>query len=305
MMDKSRAFLRTLGLPGGDLHSLPTSEATFPGGAQFGVEIPTVNTFAAAKALLRETQRLGVTVNRIDETLGAFRHTRAELLEYAALCRDSGAALTVSIGPRAAYDTSATRLSRQGAVIGYRLRGEEQLVRALEDAKRVCDLGIRGLLVYDEGLLWVLSEARKTGELPADTVLKASAHCGHGNGASFRLLEQEGVGGIVFSPLAQGLLTNRYLDGIPQDSRVARNGFLKKEALTPELLAKIGKLNGIASGRGQTLAEMAIAWLLARPGVTSALIGASRPAQIRDVVAGLSGAPLTPAELARIDAILA
>ena len=75
MMDKSRAFLRTLGLPGGDLHSLPTSEATFPGGAQFGVEIPTVNTFAAAKALLRETQRLGVTVNRIDETLGAFRHT--------------------------------------------------------------------------------------------------------------------------------------------------------------------------------------------------------------------------------------
>ena len=150
----------------------------------------------AAKALLRETQRLGVTVNRIDETLGAFRHTRAELLEYAALCRDSGAALTVSIGPRAAYDTSATRLSRQGAVIGYRLRGEEQLVRALEDAKRVCDLGIRGLLVYDEGLLWVLSEARKTGELPADTVLKASAHCGHGNGASFRLLEQCGADSI-------------------------------------------------------------------------------------------------------------
>ena len=181
MMDKSRAFLRTLGLPGGDLHSLPTSEATFPGGAQFGVEIPTVNTFAAAKALLRETQRLGVTVNR---------------LEYAALCRDSGAALTVSIGPRAAYDTSATRLSRQGAVIGYRLRGEEQLVRALEDAKRVCDLGIRGLLVYDEGLLWVLSEARKSGELPADTVLKASAHCGHGNGASFRLLEQCGADSI-------------------------------------------------------------------------------------------------------------
>ena len=190
MMDKSRAFLRTLGLPGGDLHSLPGSERTFPGGAQFGVEVPTVNTAAAARALLRESERLGVTVNRIDETLGAFRHTRAELLEYAALCRDSGVALTVSIGPRAAYDTSATRLSRQGAVIGYRLRGEEQLVRALEDAKRVCDLGIRGLLVYDEGLLWVLDEARRAGELPADTVFKASAHCGHGNGASFRLLER-------------------------------------------------------------------------------------------------------------------
>lgn len=196
MMEESRAFLRTLGLPGGDLHSLPASEAAFPGGAQFGLEIPTVNTAAAARALLREAQRLGITVNRIDETLGAFRHTRAELMEYAALCRDNGVALTVSIGPRAAYDTSATRLSRQGAVIGYRLRGEEQLVRALEDAKRVCDLGIRGLLVYDEGLLWVLNEARRAGELPADTVLKASAHCGHGNGASFRLLERCGADSI-------------------------------------------------------------------------------------------------------------
>ena len=114
MMDKSRAFLRTLGLPGGDLHSLPTSEATFPAERSSAWRSPTVNTFAAAKALLRETQRLGVTVNRIDETLGAFRHTRAELLEYAALCRDSGAALTVSIGPRAAYDTSATRLFAAG-----------------------------------------------------------------------------------------------------------------------------------------------------------------------------------------------
>ena len=166
MMEESRAFLRTLGLPGGDLHSLPASEATFPGGAQFGIEIPTVNTAAAARALLREAQRLGVTVNRIDETLGAFRHTRAELMEYAALCRDNGVALTVSIGPRAAYDTSATRLSRQGAVIGYRL------------------------------LLWVLHEARRAGELPTDTVLKASAHCGHGNGASFRLLEQCGADSI-------------------------------------------------------------------------------------------------------------
>ena len=183
MMDKSRAFLRTLGLPGGDLHALPTSEATFPGGAQFGVEIPTVNTFAAAKALLRETQRFGVTVNRIDETLGAFRHTRAELLEYAALCRDSGAALTVSIGPRAAYDTSATRLSRQGAVIGYRLRGEEQLVRALEDAKRVCDLGIRGCSYTTRGCSGCSARRGKPASCPrtrcsrrAPTAATATAH---------------------------------------------------------------------------------------------------------------------------------
>lgn len=196
MMEQSRAFLRRLGLAGGDLNDLPASNAVFPGGAHFGIEIPTVNTAAAARALLREAERLGVTINRIDETFGAFRHTRQELREYAAICRDSGIALTLSIGPRAAYDTSATRLSRQGAVIAYRLRGEEQLVRALEDAKRVCDLGIRGLLVYDEGLLWVLDEARRSGELPADVVFKVSAHCGHGNSASFRLLERCGADSI-------------------------------------------------------------------------------------------------------------
>ena len=119
------------------------------------------------------------------------------------------------------------------------------------------------------------------------------------------VLEENGVGLIAFSPLAQGLLTNRYLDGIPADSRVMRNGFLKKEALTPAVLAKVRKLNEIASGRGQTLAEMAIAWLLNRPGVTSALIGASRPEQIRDVVAGLAKLDFSEAELARIEAILA
>ena len=126
----------------------------------------------------------------------------------------------------------------------------------------------------------------------------------HETAGSFRLLEQEGVGGIVFSPLAQGLLTDRYLGGIPEDSRVARNGFLKKDSLTPELLAKIAKLNELAAARGETLAELAINWVLSRPGVTSALIGASRPAQIRDVVAGLAKGTLSAEEQAQIDAVL-
>lgn len=126
----------------------------------------------------------------------------------------------------------------------------------------------------------------------------------HETAGSFRLLEEEGIGGIVFSPLAQGLLTDRYLGGVPGDSRVARNGFLKKESLTPALLGKIAKLNGLAVSRGQTLAEMAIAWVLARPGVTSALIGASRPAQIRDVVAALAKPELSADELKQIDEIL-
>ena len=126
----------------------------------------------------------------------------------------------------------------------------------------------------------------------------------HERQGSFKLLEEQGVGGIVFSPLAQGLLTDRYLAGIPADSRASRNGFLKADSITEEVLAKIRNLNGVAKSRGQSLAEMAIAWLLNRPGVTSALIGASRPQQIRDVVAGLKNLEFSAVELGKIEMIL-
>ena len=126
----------------------------------------------------------------------------------------------------------------------------------------------------------------------------------HERQGSFKLLEEQGVGGIVFSPLARGLLTDRYLAGIPADSRASRNGFLKADSITEEVLAKIRNLNGVAKSRGQSLAEMAIAWLLNRPGVTSALIGASRPQQIRDVVAGLKNLEFSAEELGKIEMIL-
>ena len=113
-----------------------------------------------------------------------------------------------------------------------------------------------------------------------------------------------GSGFVAFSPLAQGLLTDRYLAGIPADSRASRNGFLKADSITEEVLAKIRNLNGVAKSRGQSLAEMAIAWLLNRPGVTSALIGASRPQQIRDVVAGLKNLEFSAEELGKIEMIL-
>ena len=196
MMEKTREFLASIGLPKGDAFDCPTSEKRFPEGAHFGIEVPTINTAVACKALIEEAERLGIQINRVDETYGAFRHTFTELKEYAAICKAHGASLNMSIGPRAAYDTSATRLSEQGRVIAYRLRGEEQVARAIEDAKRIAEAGIRGLLVYDEGLLWVLDEARKRGEIPADMKFKNSAHNGQGNPASFQLLERLGADSI-------------------------------------------------------------------------------------------------------------
>ena len=114
-------------------------------------------------------------------------------------------------------------------------------------------------------------------------------------------LEAEGIGCIAFSPLAQGMLTNKYLDGAPADSRVKANSSLKSDFLSEQNLASIRALNALAQERGQTLAQMAIAWVLRNPQVTSALIGASKPSQIEDCVGALKNTAFSPEELARID----
>jgi L-glyceraldehyde 3-phosphate reductase len=119
------------------------------------------------------------------------------------------------------------------------------------------------------------------------------------------VLEKEGVGAIVFSPLAQGLLSDRYLKGIPGDSRAARDFFLKKTDLEKDKLTKVRALNEMAAKRGQTLAEMAVAWVLRDPRVTSALVGTSKVSQVNDNVAALKNLKFSAAELSRIDGILA
>jgi L-glyceraldehyde 3-phosphate reductase len=120
------------------------------------------------------------------------------------------------------------------------------------------------------------------------------------------VLREHGIGCIVFSPLAQGLLTDRYLDGIPAGSRAATpHGFLRPEHVTADKLAKVRRLQELAHARGQSLAQMAIAWVLRLPEVTSAVIGASRVAHIEDAVAALANRSFAQEELDRIDGILA
>ncbi len=128
-----------------------------------------------------------------------------------------------------------------------------------------------------------------------------------------RTIEQNGLkstaarlekGIIAFSPLAQGMLTDRYLNGIPADSRIMTDGrFLKQSAVTPERLEQIRKLNEIAKGRGQTLAEMALAWVLKDGVVTSVLIGASKPSQILDNIKAINNTAFSAEELKKIDEI--
>lgn len=119
-------------------------------------------------------------------------------------------------------------------------------------------------------------------------------------------LASEGMGCIPFSPLAQGMLTDKYLGGIPADSRAAKaHGFLKPNQITDERLSQIRRLNDLAQERGQTLAQMALAWVLRHPGITSVLIGASKVSQIEDSVGALDNLAFSADELAAIDTIVA
>jgi hypothetical protein len=119
-----------------------------------------------------------------------------EITGMSQLAEESKLDLVLAIGPRATYDTSASVLTAEGQRMGLRLRGQEQIIRAIEDVKRAVDLGCRSFLVYDEGLLWVLNEMREYGEIPKMVKIKVSAHAGHGNPCSAKLLQNLGADSV-------------------------------------------------------------------------------------------------------------
>jgi hypothetical protein len=196
MFEETRDYVKKLGLPAGDLFDMPSSAVRFQDGAAFRIEVPTVNSAETVAALLDTATKNGITINRVTETYGMFRHTREEIKEYCRLCNEYGAELLMSTGPRATYDTGATVLSPQGVRISYRLRGMEQVLRAVEDIKRGYDLGVRGFLIYDEGMLWLVGQMRKDGALPKEIIFKTSAHLGQCNPCSLKLLESLGADSI-------------------------------------------------------------------------------------------------------------
>jgi len=192
-MEATRAFLKSLGLPPGDLMNLPTSSKRFPDGAQYRVEIPSVEGPRALEAVLEEAEARNVRVHRVSQGSGIMLLTDREIREMARLGAEARIEVSLFVGPRAAWETGSQVLSTAGKNLGARHRGMEQLIYAIEDIKRACSLGIRSVLVADAGLLWVVNEMKKTGQLPSELVLKISVKMGSTNPASIRLQEQLGA----------------------------------------------------------------------------------------------------------------
>ena len=195
-MQQTRDFLKAMGLPQADAYDLPSSEKRFTDGAQYRFEVPGIQGPEVMKALLEELDTLSIPIHRVTQTKGIMLLSDSDIQQMVELAIQHRVNLVLSIGPRATYDTSASVQTAEGQRMGLRLRGQEQVVRAVEDVRRAVDLGCRTFLLYDEGLLWLLNEMRSQGDLPADIRFKISAHCGHGNPCSVRLIESLGANSV-------------------------------------------------------------------------------------------------------------
>jgi Peptidase family U32 len=192
----ARAHLRALGLPERDLGELPTSAKRFGDGAQYRVEIPSVEGPEPFRAVLEAARDHGVPVHRISQGSGMMLLTAAEIGEMVALGREAGVEVCLFVGPRAAWDVGVQATTPSGRVAAGALRGGDQLAFGVEDVLRGCELGVRSILVADVGQLWVLGRMKAAGDLPADLVLKVSISFPVSNPATARLLEDLGANAL-------------------------------------------------------------------------------------------------------------
>ena len=192
-MDQTRRFLERMGLPPGELHDLPSSTRRFPDGGQWRVEIPSVEGPNALTAVFESADALGVPVHRVSQGSGVMLLTDDELDQIREIAAPRGIEVSLFVGPRAGWDTGAMAYAAAGRIVAPKVRGMDQLVQAVEDVRRACEHGIESVLVTDEGLLEVLGEMKRAGELPAALILKGSVMLGAANPASVRHLERLGL----------------------------------------------------------------------------------------------------------------
>jgi hypothetical protein len=192
-VEQTRSFLRSLGLPPGDLGELPTSTKRFPDGAQYRVEIPSVEGPEVLAAVLAEADVRGVRVHRISQGSGGMLQTDSELAEMARIAAARPVEASIFARPLAGWSTGAAAGASGAGGVVAQARGANQLVHVLEDIRRTAEAGFRSVLVTDIGVLSVAAKMREAGELPTDMQFKVSVQMGMANPASIRLAEQLGA----------------------------------------------------------------------------------------------------------------
>jgi hypothetical protein len=192
-MSTAKTLLSELGLPTGDRYDLPASPLRFPDGGHYRIEIPSVEGPAAMAAVIEAAQQHGVTVHRVSQGSGMMLLTNAELREMARLGAEHRIEVSLFVGPRATWEGTGQPLTPDGKLMGWRHTGMDQLAYAFDDIVRGVEAGIRSILVADEGLLWLVNQARQRGKLPANLVVKGSAVLGVANPLGVKLLQDNGL----------------------------------------------------------------------------------------------------------------
>jgi hypothetical protein len=192
-MKRTHDFLTALNLPAEDSHALDPSNKRFADGGEYRIEIPSVEGPRVLREVLAAAKELRVPIHRISQGSGVMLLTNGEVAEMARIGAAEKIEVCLFVGPRATFETGAQAFSAAGKVIGLQHRGADQLAYAIEDVRHACHLGIRSILPADLGLIWVLNEMKKKGELPGNLVIKSSVTLAAANPATARLFESIGV----------------------------------------------------------------------------------------------------------------
>jgi hypothetical protein len=186
-MDKVSQAMEQVGIPGRDAYDLPTSPKRFPDGAWYRMEVSGVERPKVLEAVIDESQKRNMPIHLLD---------KAELKDFAQMAADAKMEVILTPGPRSAWDTGRQLVTPEGGLSGLRFRGSDQLRQVIADIMTCIDIGFRGFLAIDEGLLWLLNEMKKNGDIPQDVVFKVSIYAGHANAAGCKVLESLGAGSV-------------------------------------------------------------------------------------------------------------
>ncbi|MFQ6058161.1 MAG: hypothetical protein ACE5MB_04675 [Anaerolineae bacterium] len=199
-MDRVSQALEKIGVPGRDAYDLPTSTKRFPDGAHYRMEISGVERPSTLEAIIDEMEKRRMPIHRLISTvMGATLLDDQELRDFAQMAAEARLEVIITPGPRALWDVGRQLFTPEGAISGLRYRGSDQLRYVITDMMRCIEIGFRGFLVIDEGLLWALNELKKTGDIPEDVVFKVSIFAGHASAAGGKVLQM--LGASTFNPV--------------------------------------------------------------------------------------------------------